>query len=87
LIWSLALMTIIKNLGASHGSSSATSRLGCPRRRGSSLARACVHVNMRVHHLDRESRARLPRVWVCVSITPAAKESSPARTRLGGEVR
>jgi hypothetical protein len=54
---------------------------------GSSLARACVRVNMRVHHLDRESRARLPWVRVCVSRTPAAKENSPARTRSGGEVR
>jgi hypothetical protein len=37
---------------------------------------------MRVHRLDRESRARLPRVRVCVTRTPAAKESSPAQTRL-----
>jgi hypothetical protein len=37
---------------------------------------------MSVHRLDRKSRARLPRVRVCVSRTPAAKESSPARRRL-----
>jgi hypothetical protein len=37
---------------------------------------------MRVHRLDRESRARLPRVRVCVSRTPAAEESSPMRRRL-----
>jgi hypothetical protein len=37
---------------------------------------------MRVHRSDRESRARLPRVRVYVSITPAAKESSLARRRL-----
>jgi hypothetical protein len=41
-----------------------------------------VRVNMRVHRLDRKSRARLPRVRVCVSRTPAAQESSPARRRL-----
>jgi hypothetical protein len=60
---------------------------GYPRRRGSSLARACVRVNMRMHRLDRESRARLPRVRVCVSRTPAVKENSPARIRSGDEVR
>jgi hypothetical protein len=37
---------------------------------------------MRVHRLDRESRARLPRVRVCVSRTSAAKESGPTRRRL-----
>jgi hypothetical protein len=37
---------------------------------------------MRVHRLDRKSRARLPRVRVYVSRAPAAKESSPARRRL-----
>jgi hypothetical protein len=41
-----------------------------------------VRVNMHVHRLDRKSRARLPRVRVCVSRTPAVKESSPARRRL-----
>jgi hypothetical protein len=35
-----------------------------------------------MHRLDRKSRARLPRARVCVSRTPAAKESSPARRRL-----
>jgi hypothetical protein len=34
---------------------------------------------MRVHRLDRKSRARLQRVRVCESRTSAAKESSPAR--------
>jgi hypothetical protein len=38
-----------------------------------------VRVNMRVHLLDRESRARLPQVGVCVSKTPAAKESGSVR--------
>jgi hypothetical protein len=37
-----------------------------------------VHVDMRVHRLDRESRARLPRVWVCVSSTPGEREQSGA---------
>jgi hypothetical protein len=37
---------------------------------------------MRVHRLDRESRARLPRVRVRVSRTPAGKESGPAPRRL-----
>jgi hypothetical protein len=37
---------------------------------------------MRVHRLDRESRARLPRVRVYVSRAPTEKESSPARQRL-----
>jgi hypothetical protein len=37
---------------------------------------------MLVHRLDRKSRARLPRMRVCVSRTPAAKESSPVRRRL-----
>jgi hypothetical protein len=37
---------------------------------------------MRVHRSDRESRDRLPRVRVCVSKTPAAKESSPTWRRL-----
>jgi hypothetical protein len=39
---------------------------------------AWQRVNMRVHHLDRESRARLPQVRVCVSRTPVEKESDPA---------
>jgi hypothetical protein len=37
---------------------------------------------MRVHRLDRESRAELPRVRVCVSRTPAVKESGLVRRRL-----
>jgi hypothetical protein len=37
---------------------------------------------MRVHRLDRKSRARLPRVRVYVSRTSAAKESGPTRRRL-----
>jgi hypothetical protein len=51
---------------------------------------ACEGVCVREHArapFDRESRARLPRVRVCVSRTPAAKESSPAQTRSGSEVR
>jgi hypothetical protein len=42
---------------------------------------ACEGVRAREHArapFDRERRARLPRVRVCVSRTPAAKESGPA---------
>jgi hypothetical protein len=41
-----------------------------------------VHVNMRVHRSDRDSRARLPQVRVRVSKTSVAKESGPTQRRL-----